>query len=264
MIVIGWSIEETPLGYAADFCPFCRRIRAFKITQLSQQTHTYFISVHESELELTMNCLSCKFSCGTKTSNYLNLEPQTSALEELIQRTHPDVRSKYKNELALAERVRGETTTSQERIAWLKEPFQLVNHLLPNHCSPLLLIKEGTMYGFCIAIVIGIVTAVVAAPISKNPDITKSLGIVSGFATGMIAVPLCLIWRFRKSRRFIVENVYPLLQIALKGSRPTLDELNAVMQSLQEFDLSIVDYIDTQYLYHLMQQEPKEEQLAAA
>jgi len=49
LIVWGTKIRKRNEGYCADFCPVCRAVRAFSITELNKVSHLYYIPLGRGE-----------------------------------------------------------------------------------------------------------------------------------------------------------------------------------------------------------------------
>ena len=49
MLIVGDKIRKRNDGYCADFCPVCRAVRAFSITELNKVSHVYYIPLGRGE-----------------------------------------------------------------------------------------------------------------------------------------------------------------------------------------------------------------------
>jgi hypothetical protein len=252
-LVIGWKIESKPLGIAADYCPYCRVPRPFTIFETSQQTHAYFISVHESKLEHSMQCHGCQFSFSTTIDRYAKLKSESGEIEDLIITTFPNLTETYSKEIQLAHKAINGELNAKDRLAWLKEPFQIVNPLIISLSPTRLIIQEGIVYGAIIAVALGVQAGCIGTQFSRKDDFAVGIGFVTTFLVGLISVPLSLYFRIRASRNSIRTIIYPLLARTLAPSKPTLDEIRAVFAALQEVDVAAGDKLNAEELHSHLQ-----------
>lgn len=122
--------HEKSLGYAADYCPVCRKLEAFQIFEKQLRYHFWYL--------IPMGCgesLGHRKICGaceTKSEGFLNAyreisRTQEKSLETLIAKTNPAVRETYKEKLFLADQLATDKVALDEtaRHRLMMEAFSL-------------------------------------------------------------------------------------------------------------------------------------------
>lgn len=126
LIVWGRRQREKHLGYAADYCPICRKVEAFEILEKRHGAHVWFIPVEKGRL---LGHAQICGGCQTESESFLTKFRSVSgfrgkSLDALISKTNPDVREANAERLALADRLAsGVDETTRQRL--MMEAFAL-------------------------------------------------------------------------------------------------------------------------------------------
>lgn len=106
-VIYGTRVVKKQLGHVAEFCPRCRGMTCFAVTQLDQASHVYFVTLASQKIADVMECTVCKTCLSTDAAKYANLvpSPQTD-LENLVRTTFPNYFEAYAGRLALEEQIR--------------------------------------------------------------------------------------------------------------------------------------------------------------
>lgn len=130
-ILVFWGTREREkrLGYVADFCPVCRKIRAFEVTRVSTASHIYFIPLERGTfLEHRQKCRSCFTAFTSHLGRYRAVTPNLQgSMESLVTETFPSIHEVYRERLEIEERVKsgGSASDLELRKQMLMEVFHL-------------------------------------------------------------------------------------------------------------------------------------------
>ena len=130
-IIIHWKEQERviSLGYAADFCPVCRQIRTFEISEIRMATHLWFIPVERGTfLRHQQACVHCRVMQNSHRGRFARFERSPrKPLEDLIAETNPNLRASKAERLAVEEKIAagGEGIDAGTRTQLLLEPFAI-------------------------------------------------------------------------------------------------------------------------------------------
>src|SRR5580704_14264762 len=95
-----WNTKrvDKELGFAADFCPVCRRIQEFRIIQVEKASHVYGIAMGGGALiGHHRACTQCGVLLNANPANYAEMvkSPDKRDLPTLISTTFPNITSVY-------------------------------------------------------------------------------------------------------------------------------------------------------------------------
>lgn len=107
LILWGRRQREKHLGYAADYCPICRKVETFEILEKRICYHVWFIPVERGEV---LGHAKICDGCQTESEGFPNAYREITgfrgkSLDALIAKTNPMVREIHKDKLALADRL---------------------------------------------------------------------------------------------------------------------------------------------------------------
>ncbi len=236
---IFWGTKQirNTIGWVADFCPVCRDMNQFRLLRVGSASHVYYISIGKGTLlghEIV--CQSCQIPLSANINHYKTISKEHAALtEDLIGKTHPEVRERYRNRIELEERVRTNgQVTEEERRLLIRESFLLVNSLIETRSSSTHIDRKS---GVALLVSLALIVLLLSIElIFKNPPpgLGKALFIALGLAAlGTISCLLTDVQRFTRT------EIFPLLNKALKPLKPTSQELQEVLQYLEKAGLKV-------------------------
>jgi hypothetical protein len=121
--------REIRLGFAADYCPVCRSLECFEVSERRMALHCCFIPVERGDaLESTQTCKRCRVTRESYPSKFNALSPSSRGpLDSLIRTTLPSAHERYKDELELAGKIAagGEGIDEKTRAKLLMEVFNM-------------------------------------------------------------------------------------------------------------------------------------------
>jgi len=133
----GEKKTETRLGFAADFCPVCRKISTFEVNRVGVAAHVYFVAVNEgSFVSHNQRCNTCSTTLESTPARFFSLsDTATSSIEELVQATFPTIYEVFGERLALERQISADPHSFDPatRKKLLMEPFQFVSPYFENH-----------------------------------------------------------------------------------------------------------------------------------
>ena len=131
LVVWGKREREKHLGYAADFCQLCRKIRAFTIKRVRRAGHIYFIPVERGTfLENRQTCTTCQTTRQCHLGTYTRIASSfDGSIERLIRETFPAVEDVYAERIEFENQIASGagTVDSKLRREALMEGFSLAS-----------------------------------------------------------------------------------------------------------------------------------------
>lgn len=126
-MVRGKIYVRAKMGFAADFCPFCRLVRQVKVMRVGPWLTKAFAESGEEEITyLEANCTACggPFMVVSDDYKYL-LEKPDNDLDLVISETRPRVNNDYRQRLKQEETITVNVArlTEKERFDLMQEPF---------------------------------------------------------------------------------------------------------------------------------------------
>jgi hypothetical protein len=118
--------DERKLGYVAEFCPVCREIRACRLFRVGEKFSAEPLN-GAPRIANVVRCQHCPFTTPVDALTYASMaKTPSSDIEQLIQQTNPQIRTKLAGSLALAESLKqpDAQVSSGLRQSLLLEPFQ--------------------------------------------------------------------------------------------------------------------------------------------
>jgi hypothetical protein len=220
----------------ADFCPICRDFQPFRLIRVGLAHHINFIAITKGKLVgYERACQACTIKMQANKERYLSVATDKHLeLDGLVEATFPAMRKTYEQRMELEKRARQRKLTRQERTGLVREPFELVDHMMNRR-------PEDTQLGWHDALTFGgLLLGFVAAWIT-------GLALVAGgwdqtFIMIVLAIPFLLFaaWIILShGRRFTRGRVYPLLFRALGPLDPSEQEIEETLLSLKEAGLAV-------------------------
>jgi hypothetical protein len=232
IIYFGRTSVDRPLGRAADFCAFCRGVRAFRIYQVESVRSIYFfrlgggIDVGQSKV-----CESCKLRSAVSPQGYrtLSTDPDVD-LEALIAETNPEIRRNFASRLLLEERIKARKLTPGERAGLLREPFEMAAEVLARRDEESRL-DLPSAFG-CLGTFLLPVACLLLLPLLwKTTKDTLETVVVVVAGCLLVFTFLAIV---TDARRHAKRAVLPRLVEALRPLDPSVEEVELIFESLRQ------------------------------
>lgn len=115
--------DEDRIGYAADYCPVCRTLRAFSLYRLAIPEQDPITGARGDRLDgYVRHCLTCKATFPAVPDTYSGLSPKLKDAEALQLETFGNYHEEYAVQLAL-DRVPGPQLMGQDRLDRINDPL---------------------------------------------------------------------------------------------------------------------------------------------
>ncbi len=235
MIIWGKKRIDKKLGYAAEFCPFCRTIQPVEIHDLSMVPHLYFLPLTAGKnLGPLACCTICQLKFPVDASRYARLLPEEpSTLETLLRETFPDLREFYAERLALEKKVQHRRPLQPgERKSLLIEPFESIAAMLEMRFSDSIPLDKETGLSCLLTLLIPLTFSCLAFLFMEN-----IFGLVLklfSFLAVLVGIGVTVGFIFTTNRRFLRQKICPILAKSLKPLNPTEPEIEAILQGYQQ------------------------------
>lgn len=237
MIVWGRKRKDKTLGYAAEFCPFCREIKPVKVIEERMIGHIYGIGLGSGDLLGYRGiCDSCKARIAVSPYNYSSYEKQIDpSIDRLISNTNPGIHNLMAERLEAERIVQSFGTLDQEtRSTLIDEPFNaLVDEFEKRGAQTQMDWKCGI--SLAAIIVLPIIIAIVANDVlGIREDRFDSLVLPIMGYSALLSLIMAVYFIFTTNSRYNREFIYPLLGRSLKPLDPTLEELSNTLDALRQ------------------------------
>jgi hypothetical protein len=240
-IPFGRTINHRTLGRAADFCPFCRGFRPFRVLQVETIRFFYLIPLGGRDpLSLSRVCESCGLLSPVAPEGYQALSNDPDAdLETLISQTNPNIRRNWASRLLLEERIAARKITPGERAGLLREPFEMAAEVLARRND------EGKLdlpsgVG-CLGTVVLPVACMTILPLAwqASGDSIELVAVVAGGCSLAFAV-LAIVTDARRHAR---KAILPRLISSLRPLDPSAEEIEMILESFRQARAPLADVI---------------------
>lgn len=228
-IVWGKKLVYRKLGHVADFCPICRKPRAFVLRRLGSAGHLYYITVSQGELVgYDRTCVQCGTSFNAEPTQYAAVAPKPAPLPELARQTFPDLEQAWKERLDLERQLRQDPRAlhADDRKALIRSPFLLLSPKVEKRFASTHFDKE---VGITALVALGLMIAGPALVRKVAPD-SAELAVLVFMALGVLLV---IVQMALAGGRFMRREVVPVLAKCLRPLQPTPGELQTVMAELK-------------------------------
>ena len=236
LIVWGKQYTYRKLGYVADFCPVCRKPRAFKVTRVGLVGHIYYVSVGDGEeVGFERKCQKCPVILNADLADYASIPNKQLPMDELLKLTYPDLQEAYRSRLDLEEKVQKfpALLTHEERAALIRNPFIVMSPVAQRRLD-----KFRIDLNMIIAVVLMIAMLMLVPPLIERFSFEHA---PAAYLTCLALGILSVLWQVATAgRRYVVREIAPVLGISLKILKPTEAELTAAFKELGQNDNKVV------------------------
>ncbi len=130
------NTARTQLGYAADFCPVCRKISEFRIYRLGVG-HVYSLDLDPGKFAgYSQLCMTCQNEFGSMPERFSKLaEKPGSSIEQLAAETSPSIYQDMAERLALERQIAADphALDAETRAKAMMETFKLASGYYDDH-----------------------------------------------------------------------------------------------------------------------------------
>jgi hypothetical protein len=239
--MIFWGTKEVlrGLGFAADFCPLCRDVRAFEIKRVGMAGHVYGLSLGEGELSgYIRTCTVCRSDLNATPDVYRKLSDKPLAMSELAALTYPNLKESYAKRLAVEATVK--TSAAQvsqaDRSALIREPFVLLSPKVEQRFASLNLdaatLLTAVIAPFVIAFAADHAALVLPAAAAKAVNAIT----IATFIAWIIGL---VVLHSRAADNYMRKEIFPVIVPALLPLKPTPQELDAVLKEMKKLGRKI-------------------------
>lgn len=228
-IVWGKKPVYRKIGYAADFCPICRKIRPFRVTRIGIASHVYYVTSGEGELAgYTRTCQKCNIELNCDPHIYASMSKRLAPLEELVVQTLPNYREVYGPTLAQESIIRKNpySLPNPERYSLIRHPFLLISPKVEkwSATSRMDILSTLALLASFFVVFPGVIAA-----------LSPMVGIEASILTALVFAALLTGWQMVAARkRFMKREVFPILARALSPLKPSKEELVSILAELKQ------------------------------
>jgi hypothetical protein len=232
IIPIGRTNADRPLGRAADFCPFCRGVRPFRIFRVENFRHVFYVAYgSRDEVGLSKVCETCSLRSAAKLETYAAISTDYEAdLEGLIAETNPEIRRNWASRLLLEDRIKARKLTPGERAGLLREPFEMASAVLARRDEEARLDPPST-FGCLGTFFLPVACLLLLPYFWKSTRDSMELVV-------MVVGGSCAVFTFlaivTDARRHARRAVLPRLVDSLRPLDPSVEEIELILQSLRQ------------------------------
>ncbi|MET3139460.1 hypothetical protein AAKU61_003841 [Undibacterium sp. GrIS 1.2] len=234
----------TKLGHVADFCSICRDQRSFLIQRVGSVGHLYYISFGEGELVgYQRTCQVCKTKSQTEPTKYASISKDDLPLDELTQKTYPNLEEVFRERTKLEERIRNapHLLTKEERHAQIRQAFIQLSPKVEKRFSATHIDKEIALSIF------GALALLVLGPSIMHSVLPDEDGIV--LVTFVILGISLITWQIALAGgRFMERKIIPALAANLAPLQPKQSEIQSVADELKHMRHKIGSKINVEIL----------------
>jgi hypothetical protein len=244
MIIWGTKRVVRSLGFAADFCPLCREVRAFEVKRIGMAGHLYYISFGKGALVGHLRtCTTCRTDLNATPDVYARLNVEVLPPPQLQPLTFPNLGEVHGARLGIEKALKEPFAKldPNARAALIKEPFILLSPKVETRFASLHV--DGptglTLLGVVVALIF--LPAMLSAAIPRYSAEILLLCIAAAIAA--VAVQMV-----KSSDRFMRKEVLPVLVPALKPLKPTPQEIESVLKDMKSLGRRIGSKVKLQPL----------------
>lgn len=240
-IPFGRMTVHRTLGRAADFCPFCRGFRPFRVLRVESIRHLYMLPLGgRMDAGRSKVCESCGLLSPAPSGGYrsLSLDPDAD-LEALIAETNPEIRRNWASRLLLEERIAARKLTPGERTGLLREPFEMAAEVLARRDLEGKLDVPSSLG--CLGTALLPVACMTLLPLAwkASGDSIETVAVIAGGCSLVIAGLAIL----TDARRHARKEILPRLIGSLRPLDPSADEIETLFESYRRERSPLADVI---------------------
>lgn len=243
IIISGTKRKVQKLGYAADFCPICRDVRACQVDKISMVSHVYYISFGAGEtVGYVYRCLECGFEAVTEPPPHTGISSDRGRdIMDLVARTHPEIAARYAERLDAEDQLRTNPEALDEdlRSRLILEPLEAAAPAVETRYTGNTQFDKETGLG-CLATLTIPMALLFVLSVLARPDsrIAPALGIVVGLLFGIGCI-VTLFYLLTTNGRWVRRTIVPMLAASLAPLAPTVHELNEAITQLKANGLRV-------------------------
>ena len=238
---IGRTNTHRTLGRVADFCPFCRGFRPFRLLAVESVRHLYMIPLGGRQaVGRSRVCESCGLLSPAMPEGYPGLSDDEDAdVDALIAMTNPEVRRKYASRLLLEDRIKARKLTLGERSTLLREPFEMAAEVLARRDEEGKL-DRPTHLGLLFTILLPIACLTVLPEFWKASK--DSIEVVTVIVAGS-GIAFTLLAILTDARRHARRAILPRLVESLRPLDPSAEEVDDLLESYRQARAPLAEVI---------------------
>jgi hypothetical protein len=244
-IIWGTSVRKRPIGRVADYCPWCRDARPFRIIRHSHHRHIYFIQVSRSHVDgHSRQCEQCGEVLAVDPAQYQSLGGHRKAsLDALINQTNPGLKQQVAAAADLRRRAERGELAPEERLTALSEPLALLEMAISRRAER----THTDLWGGLSLLMLGIAPAI-GLLIPRALFLDNAAHLI-GFAIGTVAgLVTCIVVMSTDVRRFTRRKIRHELIPSLAPLRPAESELNQLLEAMRMRAQRLPRYLDPMQL----------------
>jgi hypothetical protein len=231
--VWGKKYVSRKMGFVADFCPLCRKVRSFQLDRVGLASHVYYVSLGKGKLVgYAKKCMDCTTILTGNPDLYREVSKKLIEPGELQRSTFPNLQTHYAERLTLEQTITHSPASvpGDTRRALLKEPFILLNPAVEKRFSSTQIDIQTGLTLLAVLVFVPFLSSLgnQFAP-AHGGEILLGL-LLAG--VGAVAVQ-----GFRQTGRYFDTKIFPVLVPALKPLRPTTEEITSVITELKKAEL---------------------------
>ena len=231
-IPFGRTIQHRTLGRVADFCPFCRGFRPFRVLQVESIRHFYMLPLGgRRPVGQSKVCESCALLSPAQAGGYHALSNDPDAdLDVADRETNPQIRRNWASRLLLEERIAARKLTPGERSGLLREPFEMAAEVLSRRNVEGKLDLPSSLG--CLGTVLLPVACMTLLPLAwkASGDSIETVAVAAGGCCLAFAGLAILTDGRRHARRAIL----PRLIGSLRPLDPSAEEVDLILESFRQ------------------------------
>ena len=237
----GRTNARRTLGRVADFCPFCRGFRPFRVLQVDSVLHLFYVPLGGREaVGLSKVCESCGLLGAASMDRYRSLSSDYGAdLESLIAETNPEIRRNWASRLVLEERIASRKLTPGERAGLLREPFDMATDVLTRRSLEGKLDAPSNLG--CVGTFLLPVACMALLPLAWKAS-GEAIELVTLVVGGCFAA-FTFFAITTDARRHARRAILPRLVESLRPLDPSADEIDRILESLRHAKSPLAEVI---------------------
>ena len=228
IIIWGTKLKRISLGWAADWCDLCREPRAFKVTEVREVSHIYYLSLGKGDLHhYEKECAHCKTVTNADPEEYQEFVSTFSGdMEGLFRATNPDLVFRNREKIDRTERIKTGALSPEERLQLIAETLVTILPQLEQRASATSFDLQSGLG--CLATLVLLVLWIVLIANKWPTGALYAAAILMGFAAIWTLYKL-----FTDASRYAEKALFPMLVPALKELKPTEAELEEVLAAFK-------------------------------
>ena len=227
-----WGTKNvySKMGHVADFCPICRRLRAFSVRRTGLAKHIYYVTISQGDLVCyERTCLKCKTILAADLNDYECIPEKNEPLPALVNMSNPHMMELLKDRLALEDVMRKAPTSLDDelRFALIHSPFYLLSPMVERRLSKLFFDPELWLAIGASVLILKIVPGLADRYLPAQSDRI--------YIGSLIFCLLLVFWQLlTQGNRYVRKRIVPVLAKSLEPLRPKVSELNVIVRDMKE------------------------------